>query len=181
MYPFERAATFAQDIKKVQTDSDLSALDHCRIVLSEIGNIIGLTRMIRAAKRKVYSDEMPYTCSPADQGASSFDYLSKDESDPDLVRAFVNVFRGVVKKSESEHLFMGCFYCIIPALCLNFVETSIQGKEMMRKQNITRDGYYVDDGLAVGLAFALSVFEQSKLYGRYVFLLSLPRSQRLVI
>ena len=41
---------------------------------------------------------------------------------------------------------------------------SIQGKEMMHKKNISRNGYFTDDGFAVGLAFCLSVLEQNKQY-----------------
>jgi hypothetical protein len=46
------------------------------------------------------------------------------------------------------------------------MEISCQGKEMMHKKNITRDGYFTDDGFAVGLAFVLSVFGQTKSYER---------------
>ena len=46
------------------------------------------------------------------------------------------------------------------------MEASIQGKETMHKKNTTRDGYYIDDGFAVGLAFALSVLNQTKAYER---------------
>jgi len=178
-YPFARASIFAQEVKKLEVDSGNNALDECRIIISEIGNVIALGRMIRAAKRSVFSDELPFLPSyaiPADasEGPQSkpnaksglHDAISAilTKQDPDFVRAFVNVFRGVIQKSQSDNSFMGSFFCIVPALCLCWMEASIQGKEMMHKKNITRDGYYTDDGFAVGLAFSLSVLDQTKTY-----------------
>jgi WASH complex subunit 7 len=46
------------------------------------------------------------------------------------------------------------------------MDASLQGKEMMHKKNITRGGYYTDDGFAIGLAFILSVTDQQKMYDR---------------
>jgi WASH complex subunit 7 len=190
MYPFDRALTFSQEIKKLEADSGNNALDECRVVISEMGNIVSLVRMVRAAKRRVLSDEMPFLSaySAADTAEGFKDNNStKDsnttsaksgvddavsdilqKSDPDFVRAFVNVFQGVIKKSESGSSVMCSFFCIVPAICLCWMENSHMGKEMMHKKNITRDGYYTDDGFAVGLAFALSVFGQTKSYNRYV-------------
>mmetsp|Transcript_20449 Transcript_20449/g.44383 ORF Transcript_20449/g.44383 Transcript_20449/m.44383 type:complete len:1312 (+) Transcript_20449:63-3998(+) len=175
IYPFGRASTFAQEIKKLEADSGNNGLDECRVIISEMGNTIALVRMIRAAKRRVITDEMPFLPSydtPDTAKGINGSKTNVDEMvsaillkpDPDFVRAFVNVFRGVIQKSESDNSFMGSFFCIVPALCLCWMETSIQGKEMMHKKNITRDGYYTDDGFSVGLAFALSVLGQTKIY-----------------
>eukprot|EP00584_Thalassiosira_punctigera_P026636 CAMPEP_0172578504 /NCGR_PEP_ID=MMETSP1067-20121228/138769_1 /TAXON_ID=265564 ORGANISM="Thalassiosira punctigera, Strain Tpunct2005C2" /NCGR_SAMPLE_ID=MMETSP1067 /ASSEMBLY_ACC=CAM_ASM_000444 /LENGTH=1253 /DNA_ID=CAMNT_0013371201 /DNA_START=412 /DNA_END=4173 /DNA_ORIENTATION=- len=178
IYPFGRASTFAQEVKKLDIDS-VNKLDECRIIISEIGNVIALVRMVRAAKRSVFSDEMPFLPSyatPADaldaEGPQSKanaksgvdDAISTilTKQDTDFVRAFVNVFRGVIQKSDNS--FMESFFCFVPALCLCWMEASIQGKEIMHKKNITRDGYYTDDGFAVGLAFTLSVLGQTKTY-----------------
>lgn len=182
IYPFNRASAFAQEIKKLgQTDSGGTGLDECRILLAEMGNIIALVRMIRAAKRKVLGDRMPFlpsSCSSTvDQALISLEEKTSampgmDESisailnkpDPDFVRAYVNVFKGVIIKSDNS--FMSGFFCMVPALCLCWMEASLQGKEMMHKKNITGDGYYTDDGFAVGLAFSLCVLGQVKQYER---------------
>lgn len=185
MYPFERASLFAQEVRKVQTSNDRNGLDECRIVISEIGNIIAFARTLRAAERRVVSNEMQYLASCTAPGATHetngsgkgtaksgvHDAVSAilQATDPDFTRAFVNVFKGVIQKSESDNLFMGSFYCIIPALCLNFMDTISQVKEILHKKNINRDGYYSDDGFAVGLAFSLSVLDQTQAYDRYVF------------
>ena len=190
MYPFDRALTFALEMKKLEADSGNNALDECRVVISEMGNILALVRMVRAAKRRVLSDEMPFlsgysaadtakglnnTKSSKDSNTTSAksgvdDAVSEilQKSDPDFIRAFVYVFQGVINESESGSSVTGSFFCIVPAICLCWMETSSQGKEMMHKKNITCDGYYTDDGFAVGLAFVLSVFGQTKPYNRYV-------------
>ena len=183
-YPFDRAATFAQEFKKLETDSGRNKLDECRVIIAEIGNIIGLGRMIRAAKRRVFSNEMQFLSSTTTPAGTTAKGLEANEvsiaelnvndavsailnnSDTDFVRAFVNVFRGVIKKSKADdNLFMGgFFFCIVPALSLCWMEASIQAKEMMHKKNITRDGYFTDVGFAVGLAFVLSVLDEWKPY-----------------
>ncbi len=190
MYPFDRALTFAQEIKKLEAVSGNNALDECRVAVSEMGNTASLVRMVRAAKRRVLSDEMPFvstysatvTAEAFKDSSATIDSNTKSskagvddaisgilqKSDPDFVRAIVDVFRGVIKKSEPGNSAMGSFFCIIPAISLCWMESSSQGKEMMHKKNIIRDGYYTDDGFAVGLAFVLSVFGQTKSYDRYV-------------
>mmetsp|Transcript_26731 Transcript_26731/g.55214 ORF Transcript_26731/g.55214 Transcript_26731/m.55214 type:complete len:1342 (+) Transcript_26731:142-4167(+) len=180
IYPFERAASLAKEINKQgQTSSGITVLDQCRIFLTEMGNIIAFVRIMRASKRKVLTDQMPFLPSSVDPMLGKIDFFEESGShakfemevcvtailnkpDPDYIRAFVNVFKGVVSKSDNS--FMNGFFCMVPALCLCWMESSLQGKEMMHKKNITKGGYYVDDGFAVGLSFCLSVLGQVKQY-----------------
>ena len=131
-YPFDRAATFAQEFKKLETDSGRNKLDECRIIIAEIGNIIGLGRMIRAAKRRVFSNEMQFLSSTSTSAGTTAEGLDANEviiaesnvndavsailnnSDTDFVRAFVNVFRGVIKKSKETTI---CLWEVSFALC----------------------------------------------------------------
>ncbi|EED91652.1 hypothetical protein THAPSDRAFT_262956, partial [Thalassiosira pseudonana CCMP1335] len=178
IYPFSRASAFAQELKKFELESGNTGLDECRNVLSEIGNIIAFVRMIRAAKRKIFGDEMAFlspsvTVEEISNAEERYDkssaQLGLDETissiiqtqDTDFIRAFVNVFKGVLQHQED---LLGSFFCMVPALCLCWMDASIQGKEMMHKKNISRNGYFTDDGFAVGLAFCLSVLEQNKQY-----------------
>jgi len=183
-YPFDRGTAFAQEFKKLALDSGSSnMLDECRVIISEMGNIIAFARMMRAAKRRLISEQISFlpTSFTLDNTIETEEGISGDDTvntakaevddvisnilnntDTDFVRAFVNVFRGVVKKTESDNQFMRSFFCIIPALSLCFVESSLQGKEIMHKKDVSRDGYYTDDGFAVGLAFSLSVLGQTK-------------------
>lgn len=85
-------------------------------------------------------------------------------SDSDHIRALVDEFKNVSKESSVSST--NCFFCFVPALCLNWLDASSQGKEVMLKKNITRDGYFTDDGFAVGLTFCLVVTEQIKQYER---------------
>ena len=59
-----------------------------------------------------------------------------------------------------DHAHMKNFAIIIPALCLNWLEAVLRGKEMMQKQNLTNDVHFVDDGFALGIAFILFVCGQ---------------------
>merc|ERR1712060_768097 len=124
-----------------------NALDDCRNLIADMGNVIALVRMIRAAKRKIESDEMQFLlCNP----------------------------RGIVMDKESSiqlqdlnneySLSTDAFFCMIPALTLCFVEASLKGKEIMHKMNLTRDGYFSDDGFSVGLSFVLSTLGQLDQY-----------------
>ena len=185
-YPFDRATAFAREFKKLQDDSDNNRLDECRVIISEMGNVIALARMIRAAKRRLFSNEVPFLSEPSVTSNDSRSFRKEDANnaqsdvddalssildmpDTDFVRAFANVFRGeIIKKSQeaecSDKLIMGIFFCVVPALCLCWMEHMVQGKEMMHKTSITRDGYYTDDGYAVGLAFTLSSLGQTMQY-----------------
>jgi hypothetical protein len=118
------------------------------------------------------SNEMPYL--PTQSSTSSnakarveMDKLlseSLQQQDSDFVRALVDVFRGVAFQPDAASI--RSFFCLVPALCLNWVDASLQGKDMMNKKNITRDGFYTDDGFAVGLTFCLLVFDQIRQYKR---------------
>ena len=171
IYPFSRATAFTQEFKKLD-----NGLDECRVIISEIGNTVALVRMIRAAMRRVFSNEMPFLSSTATseglQSQSSNVKSGVDDAisaillgpDPDFVRSLVTVFKGVVtQKVQSDD----SFFCIVPALCLCWMEASIQGKDAMQKKSITtRDSYYTDDGFAVGLQFVLSALNQTEAYER---------------
>lgn len=182
MYPFGRALKFAQEVKKLET-GNINALEQCRIAISEMGNIVSLVRMVRAAKRRVLSHELPFilsysvssdTVNNLNDNSSTSAKTGLDEvisailqkSDPDFVRALVSGLQGLTKQSDSGYMIPKKFFCIVPALCLCWMEVSCLGKEMMHKKNITRDGYFTDDGFAVGLVFVLSVFGQTKSYER---------------
>eukprot|EP00804_Cyclotella_cryptica_P021844 CCRYP_000825-RB/>CCRYP_000825-RB protein AED:0.05 eAED:0.05 QI:342/1/1/1/1/1/9/177/1131 len=178
IYPFQRALLLAQEINKITSDSDQSCFDECRTILGDMGNIISFVRLIRAARKKLSSNKMPYLpaprTSPEHHSSLSVSELESrarvetdklildtlQQNDSDFVRAFVDVFKGVSPNSNNPS--MSFFFCLVPCLCLCWMEASLQGKEMMHKKNITRDGYFTDDGFAVGLTFCLVVLDQIK-------------------
>lgn len=189
-YPFSRAAEFTQEMKRIleQSQSNEIGLDWFRYAITEMGNTIAIARMVRTARRKVLSDEMPFI-SPIDasvikganesrvrggkgKNTSSNTTVEVEENisavlnkpDPDIVQGFTKIFEEALQEHEGS--FISGFHCMLPALCLCWMDASLQGKEMMHKKNIARGGYYTDDGFACGLAFILSVADQRKMYDR---------------
>lgn len=180
VYPFTRATEFTQTMKRlVESQSNLHGLDWCRTVITEIGNTLAMARIVRTARRRVLSDVMQFS-SPLDvpivkeqdQGRVT-DIFCKvednistalDKPDPDIVGGFDSIVKDALL--EHDGAFVSGFHCMLPALCLCWMDASLQGKEMMHKKNIARGGYYTDDGFAVGLAFILSSTDQQKMYER---------------
>jgi len=189
VYPFSRALTFASEFRKLGvTNKGLTCLDKCRILVTEIGNSLGFVRMVQSAGRKYCSDAaqfLPATVvnhkfyvasdedgaeeekipdTPVTKAAKNIDEailaLNKNlGKKSDYIRVLRRVFRGTLLKSDCAHL--EGFFAIIPALCLGWIEASLQGKEMMHKKSANRDGYFTDDGFAMGIAFILSVLGQN--------------------
>ena len=139
-----------------------------RDLLVSIGNIIAFVRLARTASKTVASDEMPYLQSKLPESLIETSKLMSGiynhQLDSDYIRAFVDIFKAVFQESNAPP--KNGFFCLVPALCLNWIDASIQGKEMMHKKNITRDGYYTDDGFAVGLIFCLTILDQIEQYER---------------
>mmetsp|Transcript_22201 Transcript_22201/g.36299 ORF Transcript_22201/g.36299 Transcript_22201/m.36299 type:complete len:1318 (-) Transcript_22201:84-4037(-) len=190
VYPFIRALEFTQEMKRLieQSQSKQNGLEWCRSVITEMGNTLAMARMVRTARRKVLSDEMSFL-SPIDvsivkgknestgkveTGKNIFSNTTGEvednisavliKPDPDIVQGFTAIFQESLLDHEDS--FMSGFHCMLPALCLCWMDASLQGKEMMHKKNIARGGYYTDDGFAVGLAFILSAADQRKMYDR---------------
>merc|ERR1711871_1784060 len=64
----------------------------------------------------------------------------------------VTVFREVLMSDMHGHL--KNFFLIVPALIVNFVETSIAAKDSLHKKG--RESYFTDDGFALGIACVAS-------------------------
>ncbi|EGB07736.1 hypothetical protein AURANDRAFT_27432, partial [Aureococcus anophagefferens] len=57
MYPYDRAAKFAKDVRKLGVGDDgRSFLDHFRVLITEIGNALGYVRMVRSAGAEFCAD-----------------------------------------------------------------------------------------------------------------------------
>jgi len=72
------------------------------------------------------------------------------------LKALVSVFQQVLMNGDHSHL--ESFYMIIPALCLSWVGASQQAKSNMYK---SKEGYYSDDGFAMGIAYIMAILKQS--------------------
>lgn len=153
IYSFDHASKFTQEFKQLRTGS-ANALEDSRAMLSDMGNVIALIRMVRAGRRKYLSDEMQFLSSNRNP-----ELRSKGEPTIKLVPRDLSV-----DSSASA----GAFFCMIPALSLCHVEASLQGKDSMQKMNLSRDGFFSDDGISVGVSFMLSTLNQFDQYKRYV-------------
>lgn len=78
----------------------------------------------------------------------------------DYFSILVQIFREVMINAEQKHL--ETFYQILPALTINFVETSVQAKDLMYKNSRRKESYFSDDGFAIGIAYILAILNQSE-------------------
>ena len=61
VYSFDRAFAFAHDIKKLNgMEYDGSCLDHCIRIITQIGNALGLVRLIRSGELNHKSKSLQY-------------------------------------------------------------------------------------------------------------------------
>ncbi|VDK85426.1 unnamed protein product, partial [Onchocerca ochengi] len=180
MYPISRAQGFSAAIRLLGVADDLY-LDKLRILITEIGNVMGYVRLVRSGgvEASIQSlgflpnlDDIPSFESLAVSANLSsesidaakvldnvFDMAKKNINQSDnylqiLVEAFAPELR---RNTKYEHL--NFFYMIIPPLTINYVDRmlSCKGKLGRRaKQNNT----FTDDGFILGVAFILVLLDQ---------------------
>lgn len=78
----------------------------------------------------------------------------------DYFQLLVNVFRPFFRDPRHAHL--RHFYVIVPPVTVNYVEHIVTCKEKLSKKNKQDASTFTDDGLAMGLAYCLSVLDQWK-------------------
>ncbi|MCP9261394.1 hypothetical protein DINM_004763 [Dirofilaria immitis] len=180
MYPISRAQGFNAAIRLLGVTDDLY-LDKLRVLITEIGNVMGYVRLVRSGgvEASMQSlgflpslDDVPSfeplainaNLSPESIDAARvldnvFDVAKKNINQSDnylqiLVEAFAPELRG---NTKYEHL--NFFYMIVPPLAINYVDRmlSCKGKLGRRaKQNNT----FTDDGFILGVAFILILLDQ---------------------
>ncbi|OQR85262.1 hypothetical protein ACHHYP_12029 [Achlya hypogyna] len=184
-YPYTRAFEFNKEIRQLGvSDAGRTFLDQYRILITEIGNALGYVRMVRSAGMNYCSNAIkfvpdlnqrnfefaPVVQSPALSketivAATNLDTallnLSKNFSeDNNYFKVLVDVFQEAISPDEQKHLAL--FYQIVPALTINFIETTVQAKDLMYKNTRRRESYFTDDGFAIGIAYFLAVLNQGE-------------------
>lgn len=79
----------------------------------------------------------------------------------DYFQVLVQVFQQVML--SKEHPYLKNFYMIIPALCINYVDTIRVSKDKMdkvKRQGARQTAYFTDDGFAIGIAYILAILKQ---------------------
>ncbi|ETV68222.1 hypothetical protein, variant [Aphanomyces astaci] len=181
-YPFQRAFDFNKEIRQLGvSDAGRTFLDQYRILITEMGNALGYVRMVRSAGMNYCSNAIQFV---PDLNTRNFEFeamvspelsnetavaaknvdavvanLSRNFSENnDYFHVLVQVFQQVV--ASQKHL--GLFYQIVPALTINFIETSVQAKDLMYKNTRRRESYFTDDGFAIGIAYLLAILNQGQ-------------------
>ncbi|GFR04888.1 WASH complex subunit 4 [Trichonephila clavata] len=177
-YPFDRAEKFHRGIRKLGLTKDgQSYLDQFRLLISQIGNAIGLVRMIRSggihccsnATRFIpdVEDIITFTDLCEDEKLSSetvsgavkldlvINNLSKNFSGgTEYFKLLVEAFAPAFQDPKNGH--MKHFFVIVPPLTINFVEQSISSKEKLSRKNKI-GAAFTDDGFAMGVAYILKL------------------------
>ncbi|CAK4616836.1 unnamed protein product [Aphanomyces euteiches] len=182
-YPWKRAFDFNKEIRQLGvSDSGRTFLDQYRTLITEMGNALGYVRMVRSAGMNYCSNAIKFvpdlnkrnfqfessvvglskeTIVAAKNVDTVLDNLSRNFSENnDYFHVLVQVFQQAV--SSQKHLQL--FYQIVPALTINFIETTVQAKDLMYKNTRRRESYFTDDGFAIGVAYLLAILNQGEAF-----------------
>ena len=76
-YPYERAAKFVKDVRRLGVNDGMSYLDQFRILVTRMGNALGYVRMVRSAAMHYCSQAVKYL--PELEDTISFEHYSKSD------------------------------------------------------------------------------------------------------
>lgn len=183
MYQYDRAENFLREVKKLGVlGKNVTLIDKFRILITQIGNTLGLIRMIKTAGLNLTATRTQFIPNTQNipklkESAEKYSEATKNATgsldeimesltqnytaDTDYFQILVTTFQGVLNTSESSHLKL--FHMIIPTLTISFVESMLTAKDKLTKKKAV-DMYFTDDGFAVGLAYILRVLEQETLF-----------------
>jgi WASH complex subunit 7 len=181
---------FSEQNQKDETPNRID-LDSIRQTVTQIGNLLAFVRLIKSGALTSASKSVDYVPEMNDLSSLRLkdcveyefaDYESQktlldaaenfDQCLDDLQNNFspktnyskiiVDLFSGLLSKStQQDHLDL--FYLVVPALIINYIDHLINCKERasLRSSAIRFGALLSDDGFAIGVAFLLTVLDQT--------------------
>ncbi|XXG67338.1 hypothetical protein AAC387_Pa06g0709 [Persea americana] len=171
-------------------DHELRLLEQLHCVLSEIGNVLGLVRSLRAGdsrhassiSRFIYRSKSASSYTEASQKLDSGDEMvtagrmmdiatQKKKQSEELNNYFsflISVF--TVELQSDKYVHLKEFFLLIPALIISLIDCKIHRKEKMWRGRDSGNQTYTEDGLMMGVAYILKVTGQEKSFdGLHLF------------
>ena len=184
LWPYAHAEKFVNDMKRIGASAQgFSALDHFRILITEIGNALGFVRMVKSGGTRflnnaigfVYDedDELSFKAFAEEVQLPAHTVTATDRLDgivgklkelfgggESFFKMLVDVFSGPFRDKKNVHL--QAFYAILPALTLCYIEHIMVLKDKAQKQN--KNASFSDDGFPMGIAYILKLLNQDALF-----------------
>ena len=170
-------------------DGVSSYLDQFRLLITHIGNALGLVRLVRSGGRLNAAAAVRFVpeagwalpaftelaASVGEVGITAAAAQLADTHLESLVESFgghnpyysllVKVFAGQLSGSSGGNSHLELFYLLVPPLAVNYVEAIMAAKERLSRNNVEAGSggggaIFTEDGFALGLAFCLVVLGQ---------------------
>ncbi|XP_014222804.1 WASH complex subunit 4 [Trichogramma pretiosum] len=193
-YAYERAERLRRRPGPSGDGSAECWLARLRQLLSEIGNVLGLVRLLRSAGLLTCARSLLFLPEAEQTAALGPDCTDRSDSvtaaseclridleqlardlDEDrkyfklLIDAFAPAFRD---PARAQHLQL--FHLAVPPLTLSYVDSTLANKEKLFKRG-GEGAAFSDDGFAVGVAFLLALLDQNAVFDKLLWFQTLEQ------
>lgn len=150
-YQYKRAVT----LREAVLDSCSKSLDYplksCVSSITKIGNALGMCRLLNTARRRIVMQSKQY----------DLEEENETPSNPNLLVSATQILDGCTADQQVTDT-LAVFYILYPIMCLQYLESSAQTRDMIRKKVKTANEHHMDDGFILGVAFLSEYFGQSQ-------------------